>query len=225
MCDGASEAVEVFRLDTRDPPKRPLIRVKNPLRSLFRWWVSRKLSKSIAGTRTPFSSTICGWELKQIERLIGIVICSALGHEARGITGGRTDSNRRGSVPEILGRFDFGLSAKSPSMIISGCKRGFFKIEPWNFNERNYLDMWYHGYLRWWCRRRPVLEHFLEFCNFSVEVCHLLSIDTILYLNTVLQLSTVISHKAPCITLKLESHTVNHWIFLNTCNCESRNVG
>lgn len=32
MCDGASEAVEVFRLGARDP-KRPLIRFRNPLRS------------------------------------------------------------------------------------------------------------------------------------------------------------------------------------------------
>lgn len=32
MCDGASEAVEVFLLGARDP-NRPLIRFKNPLRS------------------------------------------------------------------------------------------------------------------------------------------------------------------------------------------------
>lgn len=121
MCDGANEAVEVFRLGAREP-KRHLIRFKKPLRSWFCWWVSRRFSKSMAGTREPFWST-CGWELKQIERLIGIVMCSALGHEARGITGGRTDNSRRGNVPDILGRLDFGLSPKSPSMMISGCGR------------------------------------------------------------------------------------------------------
>jgi hypothetical protein len=89
---------------------------------LFCWCVSRRLSKSIAGTCVPFLSIICGCELKQIERLIGIVICSELGHEARGITGGKTDNSRRGSVPDMLGRFDFVFSPNSPSMMISGCK-------------------------------------------------------------------------------------------------------
>lgn len=128
MCDGASEAVEVFRLGARDP-KRPLIRFRNPLRSWFCWCVSRKFSRSIAGTRAPFSSTICGCELKQIERRIGMLMCSALGQEARGITGGRTDSRSNGSVPEMLGRLDFVVrSPKSPSMTISGCWTARFQI-------------------------------------------------------------------------------------------------
>lgn len=123
MWEGANEAVEVFRLGARDP-KRHLILLNSPLRSWFCWCVSLKFNKSIAGTRAPFSSTICGWELKQMERLIGIVICSLFGHEARGMSGGRTDKRRRGRVPDMLGLFDFvGFSPKSPSMIISGCKR------------------------------------------------------------------------------------------------------
>lgn len=135
MCDGANEAVDVFRLGARDP-KRHLIRLRNPLRSWFCWCVSRRFSKSIAGTRTPFSSTICGCELKQMERRIGMPICSVLGHEARGITGGRTDNNSNGSVPEMLGRLDFVRSPKSPSMIISGCVVKRFLIKLWNFQTK-----------------------------------------------------------------------------------------
>lgn len=119
MWDGANEAVEVFRLGARDP-NNPLMRFKIPLLSWFCCWLSLKFNKSIAGTRAPFSSTICGWELKQMERRIGIVICSAFGHEALGITGGRTESNKSGRVPEMLGRFDFDFSPKLLSMIISG---------------------------------------------------------------------------------------------------------
>lgn len=133
--DGANEAVEVFRLGARDP-KRHLILFSSPLRSWFCWCVSLKFSKSIAGTRAPFSSTIWGWELKQMERLIGIVMCSLLGQDARGISGGRTDKSKRGRVPDMLGLFDFvGFSPKSPSMIISGCEdthhrvRSTFEIE------------------------------------------------------------------------------------------------
>lgn len=51
---------------------------------------------------------------------MGIVMCSVFGHDARGITGGRTDSNSSGSVPEMLGLFDFVFSPKSPSITISG---------------------------------------------------------------------------------------------------------
>lgn len=118
--DGASEAVDVLRLGAREPPKSPRILVKRPLRSWFCWCVNRKFSKSMAGTLEPLSST-CGCELKHIERLM--FMCSELGHDARGITGGRTESSRRGRVPDTLGRHDFGFSPKSPSMIISGCRR------------------------------------------------------------------------------------------------------
>ena len=118
ICDGANDAVDVFRLDARDP-KSILILLMKP-RSWQCWWLSLKFNKSIAGKCDPFS--ICGCELKQIERRIGTGMCSVLGHEARGIRGGSTDNNKRGSVPDILGRFDFGFSPKSPSMIISGCK-------------------------------------------------------------------------------------------------------
>lgn len=132
MWDGANEAVEVFRLGARDP-NRPFIRVKSPLLSLFCWCVNLKFSKSIAGTREPFSSTICGCELKHIDRLIGIVMCSLLGHEARGITGGRTDKSRSGRVPEILGLADLGLSPTLLSMTISGCKHA-----PLNFGNETF---------------------------------------------------------------------------------------
>lgn len=50
-------------------------------------------------------------------------MCSLLGQEARGITGGSTDKRSSGRVPDILGLFDFGLSPKSLSMIISGCNQ------------------------------------------------------------------------------------------------------
>ena len=64
---------------------------------------------------------------------MGIDICSVLGHEARGMTGGRTDNSRSGNVPEILGLFDFVFSVKSPSMTISGYigkkKNGKLQIE------------------------------------------------------------------------------------------------
>lgn len=130
--DGANDAVDVFRLGARDP-NRPFIRFKNPLLSLFCWCVNRRFNKSIAGTREPFSSTICGWELKHTDRRIGIVMCSVLGHEARGMTGGRTDKSKRGRVPEILGLADFGLSPILPSMTISGCKHAPLNIRKWNF--------------------------------------------------------------------------------------------
>jgi hypothetical protein len=55
-----------------------------------------------------------------MERRMGIVMCSVLGQEARGITGGRTDSSNKGRVPEMLGLFDFVFSPKSPSITISG---------------------------------------------------------------------------------------------------------
>lgn len=70
------------------------------------WWVKRKLSKSMAGKRTiplPDESSNCGSELNVTDLRIVIVMCSADGQLARGITGGNTDSNNNGKPPPMLG--------------------------------------------------------------------------------------------------------------------------
>lgn len=58
---------------------------------------------------------------------MGICICSVLGHEARGITGGKTESKSSGNVPLMLGRGVLPVlvpSTNDSSMTISGCKEG-----------------------------------------------------------------------------------------------------
>jgi hypothetical protein len=128
MCEGASEAVEVFLLRARElAPKRPLIRLKIPTFSLHAFCpcVKRRFSRSMAGIWLPFvsSSRICGCELKQTERRMGFSMCSVLGQEARGMTGGKTDNNNSGKVPLMLGRGVLPplTSTDDSSMTISGC--------------------------------------------------------------------------------------------------------
>jgi hypothetical protein len=50
---------------------------------------------------------------------MGDDICSALGHDARGMTGGRTERRRSGSVPVTLGRGVL-ICGEGSLMIISG---------------------------------------------------------------------------------------------------------
>lgn len=93
--------------------------------------------------------------------------------------------------------------------------RNAFKIGLGNFSEHIYLNVRYHGNLRRRCRRRAVFEHSLQFGNFSVEVCHLFAINTILYFNTILQFPSVVGDEASSVVLQLQAHTLYDWIFLD----------
>lgn len=121
-------------------------------------------------------------------------------------------------MPEMLGLFDFGLSPKSPSMMISGCNE---RTEDSIYSTREkgiekvHLDVRYHRGLRRRSGRRAVLEEPLEFGNFSVEVRHLFAIDTILYLDPVLQLSAVVDDEASRVALELQAHALYHGILLD----------
>jgi hypothetical protein len=77
---------------------------------------------------------------------MGICICSVFGHDALGITGGKTDNNSNGNVPEILGLgvFPVLISADDSSITISG----------WMFREikfvyKNRFMFYLKGSRRW----------------------------------------------------------------------------
>lgn len=81
-------------------------------------------------------------------------MCSVFGQLARGITGGSTESNKSGNVPEILGRLDFGLSTSSLSITISGYIKDIqLKLIITNFaqvqkHQLNYRNVRQNGDLR-----------------------------------------------------------------------------
>lgn len=132
-----------------------------------------------------------------------------------GISGGRTDKSNKGSVLEMLGLLDFAcLSSKSPSIIISGCKKTRERKQTKlhsevleNCETRANLDVRYDGYLRRCRGRRVILEHSLQFGDFGIKRCHLLPVHSVLNLDTILQLPPVIGRKASRVTLQFQTQT------------------